>query len=251
MKNTPNKSSGSGKRIHTLKEILERQEAAKQDLLTDLPSDSKSDANRISNNLADDQDNLPAADLNGANNAMTIHFDYGIAQATKTASSLSKSIDLFHKLIQKEITSAAQLIEIDESELQAWIDLQIDVPSKTILTLLRTVQNLHLDPFNNEIGFTKYEDGSWQVFITIEGCSKLLNQHSQFNGLVFNQANTLIEGIPEWIECSIYRRDRMMPITVREYLIEVRKDAEIWQKMPRRMLRHRALQQCVRLAFSS
>jgi hypothetical protein len=112
------------------------------------------------------------------------------------------------------------------------------------------MQSLHLDPLCEEIGFTQFEDGQWQVFITIEGCSKLLNQHPQFNGLAFTQADTLIDGVPEWIECSIYRKDREVPTTVREYLTEVRGENSIWQKMPRRMLRHRALQQCVRLAIA-
>jgi RecT family len=131
----------------------------------------------------------------------------------------------------------------------AWIDLHIEVPAKTILALLRNIQALHLDPFNEEIGFTQYEDGQWQTFISIEGCSKLLNCHEQFNGLIFTQADTQIEGVPEWVECSIYRKDRILPITVREHYIEVKGDNPIWQKMPRRMLRHRALQQCVRLAL--
>lgn len=52
------------------------------------------------------------------------------------------------------------------------------------------MQHWHLDPLNEEIGFTQYEDGNWQAFISIDGCSKLLNEHSQFNGLVFNQADT-------------------------------------------------------------
>jgi hypothetical protein len=111
------------------------------------------------------------------------------------------------------------------------------------------MQSLHLDPLSEEIGFTQYEDGQWQVFITIEGCSKLLNGHSQFNGLRFAQSDTLIDGVPEWMECSIYRKDRAFPITVREHFAEVRSDKAIWQKMPRRMLRHRALQQCIRLAL--
>ena len=112
------------------------------------------------------------------------------------------------------------------------------------------MQSLHLDPLCEEISFIQYDDGHWQVLITIEGCSKLLNQHPQFNGLVFTQADTLIDGVPEWIECSIYRKDRTVPTTVREYLTEVRGENEIWRKMPRRMLRHRALQQCVRLAIA-
>jgi hypothetical protein len=165
------------------------------------------------------------------------------------SSSLTQSIELFHDLIEKEVIKAANAMEVDELELKAWVDLQLEVPAKTILTLLRMIQNLHLDPLNEEIGFTQHEDGSWQVFTTIEGCSRLLNQHPQFNGLVFTQADTLIEGVPEWMECSIYRRDRILPITVREHYLEVKGENAIWQKMPRRMLRHRALQQCVRLAI--
>lgn len=167
-----------------------------------------------------------------------------------TSQTLPQSIELFHGLIQKELAKAAIELGIDEVELKAWIDLQIEVPAKSILTLLRMMQSLHLDPLSEEIGFAQYEDGQWQVFITIEGCSKLLNQHPQFNGLAFNQANTLIDGVPEWIECSIYRKDREVPTTVREYYTEVRGENAIWQKMPRRILRHRALQQCVRLAIA-
>ena len=167
----------------------------------------------------------------------------------ETPSNLSEAITIFHELIAKEISCAASMLEINEQELHAWIDLQIEVPAKTILALLRTMQHWHLDPLQEEIGFTQYEDGNWQVIISIDGCSRLLNEHSQFNGLVFNQADTLVEGVPEWMECSIYRRDRIMPITVREYFVEVRNSHDMWQKMPRRMLRHRALQQCVRLAM--
>lgn len=250
MKNTPINTSKSGKRTHTLKEILERQEATKNDLLADLAGENKTAVNKLSHNLLDIHEDLPIANPIKANTPMTLQIDHEKNHATKTTSNLSESINLFQELIKKEIASAAKSLEIHESELQAWINLQIEVPAKTILILLRSMQNLHLDPLNDEIGFTQYEDDSWQVFITIEGCSKLLNQHSQFNGLVFNQADSLIEGIPEWMECSIYRRDRIMPVTVREYFIEVRSDAQIWQKMPRRMLRHRTLQQCVRLAFS-
>ena len=229
MKNTPRKSS---KRTHTLKQILERQ---------------KVDTTMV--NLLEINEDLPFKKDGATSIAKTVHFSSAQSSVpASTPSDLSKTIDLFNGLINKKINSAAKLLKIDEGELKAWIDLQILVPAKTIVNLLRTIQNLHLDPLNEEIGLAQYEDGNWQVFITIEGCSRLLNQHAQFNGVLFNQADNLVEGIPEWIECSIYRRDRIIPITVREYLIEVRSETEIWQKMPRRMLRHRALQQCVRLA---
>lgn len=43
-----------------------------------------------------------------------------------------------------------------------------------ILSLLRKMQNLHLDPLHGAIGFSQHEDGAWQVFMAIKGCSKLL-----------------------------------------------------------------------------
>ncbi len=168
----------------------------------------------------------------------------------RSAQMLLQSMDLLHSLIDKELSKAASSLGIEEKELKVWIDLQIEVPARAILILLRMIQRLSLDPLAREIGFSQYDDGEWYAFITIEGCSKLLNHHPQFSGLVFHQASTFIDGVPEWIECSIYRKDRVAPITVREYYIEVRDESTIWQKMPRRILRHRALQQCVRLAIA-
>lgn len=205
----------------------------------------------IKENLIEEVPNIDKPDTN----IRTVTFGTNtnnkeVPKASNIPANLPQSIELFHRLIDKELAKAANQLEIDELELKAWADLQVEVPAKTILTLLRTMQNLHLDPLNEEIGFTQYEDGTWQVFITIEGCSKLLNQHNQFNGLTFTQSDTFIDGVPEWIECTIYRRDRILPITVREHYLEVRGENAIWQKMPRRMLRHRALQQCVRLAIA-
>lgn len=180
------------------------------------------------------------------------HIDKELKDAddgVQSAQTLPQSMDLLHSLIDKELSKAASSLGIEEIALKTWIDLHIEVPARVILILLRMIQRLSLDPLAREIGFSRYDDGEWYAFITIEGCSKLLNHHPQFSGLVFHQASALIDGIPEWIECSIYRKDRVAPITVREYYIEVRDESAIWQKMPRRILRHRALQQCVRLAI--
>jgi hypothetical protein len=224
------RSSKSNKRSQALKEILEKQG------IEAIPEAPIRGAIEIANPTSSSKIVTFGAEV--------------INPLASSAASIPQSIALFSGLIDKEIGRAAAGLGIDEGELKAWIDLQIDVPAKTILTILRSMQNLHLDPLCEEIGFTQYDDGQWQVFITIEGCSKLLNQHPQFNGLVFNQADTFIDGVPEWMECTIYRKDRTVPTTVREYLTEVRGENPIWQKMPRRMLRHRALQQCVRLAIA-
>ena len=229
MKSTLERSSKPNKRSQALKSILQNQ-----------------DIEHITEDLIEPVIGVPSP----ANGPTIVTFGTGSIIQSNGQTNIAQSIELFNQLIAKELARAANNLGIDEAELQAWIDLQIEVPAKAILTLLRMMQSLRLDPLSEEIGFTQYEDGQWQVFITIEGCSKLLNQHPQFNGLHFTQADTLIDGLPEWIECSIYRKDREVPTTVREYLAEVKGENEIWKKMPRRMLRHRALQQCVRLAIT-
>jgi len=229
MKSTLERPNKSNKRSQALKSLLEKQgiEQITEDLIGE----------------AVETRNLK-------NSTKVVTFGTEAIYKAHTQTNITQSIELFNGLIGKELAKAASELDIDVVELQAWVDLQIEVPAKTMLTLLRMMQSLHLDPLSEEMGFTQYEDGQWQVFITIEGCSKLLNQHPQFNGLHFTQADTLVDGLPEWIECSIYRKDREVPTTVREYLAEVKGENEIWKKMPRRMLRHRALQQCVRLAIA-
>ena len=156
---------------------------------------------------------------------------------------------LIQALIQKEIIAAAQLIEIDPLELFAWMDLFKAVPEKTRLCLLRMILEYRLDPLKEELFLHCYDNGQWQVLISVDGWIKLISRHSHFVGMAFTESSQMINDIPTWIECAIYRSDRTMPMVVREYFVEVKQETQIWQKMPRRMLRHRALQQCARLSF--
>jgi hypothetical protein len=106
-----------------------------------------------------------------------------------------------------------------------------------------------LDPFADEIAIHQYEDGHWQAFITIDGWSKLINNHPAFNGISFTESDELVDGVPSWMGCAIYRNDRAVPIEVKEYLCEIKTEHSIWKDMPRRMLRYRVTAQCARLAF--
>ena len=81
---------------------------------------------------------------------------------------LSKPIELMDRLIQKEISACAKLIGVEADELQAWIDLQIAVHAKSILTLLRVAKQYELDPLQEEVLLTQY-DNHWQVSISVDG----------------------------------------------------------------------------------
>lgn len=122
-------------------------------------------------------------------------------------------------------------------------------PKQTLLSLLRMAKHHQLDPLKEDVALALYEDIHWQAYITVEGYAKLLNRHPAFDGLSFSQSEEHNNGIPIWMECTIYRKDRSHPMTIREYFDEVKGDQAIWKKMPRRMLRHKVMQQCARLAL--
>lgn len=115
--------------------------------------------------------------------------------------------------------------------------------------LLYLADRYQLDILSGEIVLTDYDDGHTQVHISVDGWTQLIHRHDAFCGLQFQEATTLEEGVPAWMMCTIYRKDLVLPIVVKEYYSEIKTNERIWQTMPRRMLRHRALQQCARLAF--
>ena len=158
----------------------------------------------------------------------------------------SVAIDL---LINKQISQCASVLAIEEGELKAWIDLHHHVPNKTLLHLLKLVKLHQLNPVTEEVALLEYANHEWQAFIGINGWITLINRHPEFRGVSFNESIDENCALPAWIECSIFRSDRDIPTTIREYFCEVRAESEVWKKMPRRMLRHRALTQCARLAF--
>lgn len=94
-----------------------------------------------------------------------------------------------------------------------------------------------------------YQQGQWLPHITMDGWMKMINQHPAFCGIDFRESDQLIEGVPEWVSCTIYRQDRVIPITIREYYVELKQESSLWNEIPRRMLRFRSMQQCARLAL--
>jgi hypothetical protein len=159
-----------------------------------------------------------------------------------------KPIGLIDRLIQKELRLCSEKLGLDNEELQVWIALQTGAPAKSILQVLRTARQYALDPLQEEVLVTKYDEG-WQVSVGVDGWIKIINRHPAFTGLTFTQSSEEKEGLPIWMECTIHRSDRAIPTTIREYLTEVQNNSDIWQRMPRRMLRHRVLQQCARVTF--
>jgi len=153
------------------------------------------------------------------------------------------------KALSTAISTLCQTMALDPEEVQLWLDQHLGVALYPQLQLLRLANKYHLDPLSDEISLLQGQDQTYQPFITIDGWSKLINHHPQYAGMSLRDSTELIDGIPTWMECTIYRNDRILPIVIKEYFEEVRTDHSSWQQMPRRMLRHRVIQQCARLAL--
>jgi phage recombination protein Bet len=123
------------------------------------------------------------------------------------------------------------------------------VTNEEMLALLVVADQYRLNPFTKEIYAFRDQKGGIMPIIGVDGWIRLMQERKEFEGIEFKYSP---EGEPDeemWVEATITRRDRKVPFTVREYWIECRRDTIPWKTAKRRMLRHRALVQCCRVAF--
>ena len=111
------------------------------------------------------------------------------------------------------------------------------------MTALLVVANQYaLNPWVKEIyAFPDKQNGIVPV-VGVDGWSRIINSHPQFDGMEFEQD-------AESCTCVIYRKDRGRPIKVTEWMSECKRGTGPWSSHPKRMLRHKAMIQCARLAF--
>jgi phage recombination protein Bet len=83
--------------------------------------------------------------------------------------------------------------------------------------------------------------------VGVDGWVKILQDHDDYDGMQFEDER---DGSHIGsIVCRIFRKGKTHPTEVREYAIECTRDTAQWKKYPIRMLRHKALIQCVRYAY--
>ena len=112
------------------------------------------------------------------------------------------------------------------------------------MTALLIVANQYgLNPWTKEIyAFPDKNNGIVPV-VGVDGWSRIMNGHPQFDGMEFDQDDTSCT-------CRIFRKDRSRPVAVTEYMSECKRpNVGPWGSHPKRMLRHKAMIQCARLAF--
>jgi phage recombination protein Bet len=149
-------------------------------------------------------------------------------------------------MITVQINQLAKRFELPESE-ELYTVLKAtafkgDVSDAQLSALLIVAKQYGLNPWIKQIyAFPDKNNGIVPV-VGVDGWTHIINSHPQYDGVEFEQDDTRCT-------CIIYRKDRTHATKVTEYMVECRRDAGPWKSHPYRMLRHKALIQCARLAF--
>lgn len=116
-----------------------------------------------------------------------------------------------------------------------------EATDQQFLALLIVANQYNLNPWTKEIYAFPDRTGIVPV-VGVDGWARIINGNKNFDGMEFGMDD-------ESCTCKIYRKDRNHPTSVTEYMSECNRGTQPWKSHPKRMLRHKAMIQCARLAF--
>ncbi|HDR1050755.1 phage recombination protein Bet [Pasteurella multocida] len=149
--------------------------------------------------------------------------------------------------LQTLTTKLAQRFEIsDGSDVMSTLKATAfkgNVSDSQMTALLIVANQYGLNPWTKEIyAFPDRQNGIVPI-VGVDGWARIINDNPAFDGMEFDIDD-------EKCTCRIYRKDRSRPTEVTEYMSECYRDITgPWKTHPKRMLRHKAMIQCARLAF--
>lgn len=117
-----------------------------------------------------------------------------------------------------------------------------------VAAVLLVADQYHLNPLTKEIYAFPSKGGGIVPVVGVDGWIKLMNEHPAADGVELVENNDE-KGALISVTATVYRKDRAHPIRVTEYFAECARGTDPWRQSPRRMLRHKALIQGLRVAF--
>lgn len=143
------------------------------------------------------------------------------------------------------MNALATKLECDPAKLLPMLKKTAFAKCKTdeeFMAMCMVANTYNLNPILKEVYAFPSKDGAVVPIVGVDGWIKIMNSHPQFDGIEFEETN-------DACTARIYRKDRAHPISATEWLAECVGTTEPWKRWPRRMLRHKAMIQCARLAF--
>lgn len=120
--------------------------------------------------------------------------------------------------------------------------------NEELLALVVVSNEYGLNPFLKEIYAFPAKGGGIVPVVSVDGWIQIVNRQSNFDGVTFDW-ELGEDRKPVACTAKISIKGRTHPVEVTEWLSECARNTEPWNKMPSRMLRHRAFIQAARLAF--
>jgi len=149
-------------------------------------------------------------------------------------------------LITTQINQLAERFELPQSEELYQVlkstAFKGEVTDAQLSALLIVAKQFGLNPWTKEI-YAFPDKGGIVPVVGVDGWARIINSNSQFDGMDFEQD-------ADSCTCIIYRKDRAHPTKITEWMAECKRSGvKPWESHPYRMLRHKAMIQCARIAF--
>lgn len=163
------------------------------------------------------------------------------------------------------IRTMAENYGVDAAKLQGTLIKTIfpqdrEASAEQVIMFLVVANKYDLNPFTKEIYAFPTKGGGIVPIVSIDGWLAIINRQPALDGVEFIDSLSADGKEIVSITCRIFRKDRTHPTEVTEYMDECyretrNRDGKLiedspWNKWPRRMLRHKSLIQCARVAFS-
>lgn len=124
-----------------------------------------------------------------------------------------------------------------------------EITREEMAACLVIAHQYRLNPLSREIYFfPDPKRGTVVPVLGIDGWLRIINEHPAYDGAEID-TEWDDKGRPFAVTCTMHRKDRSRPTRVTEYFSECQRDTDPWKKSPARMMRHKAMIQCARVAF--
>ncbi len=143
------------------------------------------------------------------------------------------------------MNALAAKLECDPQKLMPMLKKTVFATCRTdeeFMAMCMVANTYGLNPILKEVYAFPGKNGSVMPIVGVDGWIKLMNANPAFDGIDFEEG-------ADHCTATIYRKDRAHPVRATEWLTECMGTTEPWKRWPRRMLRHKAMIQCARIAF--
>ncbi len=167
---------------------------------------------------------------------------------TQAAATISNHTKIMTQTNQSALAVMASRLQCDTEKLLGTLKNTVfkGANNEELMALCVVANAYGLNPFTKEVYAFPAKGGGIVPVVSVDGWLRIINSHPQLDGIQFSEMHE--NGALVATTCRIFRKDRTHPIEVTEYLSECKRNTEAW-KMEHRLLRHKTLIQCARVAF--